>query len=151
MPRITAVRASQPVQSAEFVFSFDDTAVDSVTGTVKTFGSAFGDAIVFDAIPLPIGAVVVGGALNVEVAGVGPTAYTASVGQAGTPASLLAATTLIAAAGTRTPLTGLGIAHIGGANVRLTIASTVANATAGRFRLRLEFTIAGRACETLGV
>lgn len=148
MARITATRAAQPVQSAEFVFNFNDTALDSVSGVAKTFGSVFTDAIVFDAIPLPVGAVVVGGDLTVETAGVGPTAYTVAVGSAASAAGLLAATSLLAAG--RTALTGLGVAHIAGANLRLTIASSVANATAGKFRVRVEFVIENRACETIG-
>lgn len=150
MAVLKATRASQPVQSAEFVFNFNDTALDSVSGASKTFGSVFGDAIVFDAIPLPVGAVVVGGDLTVETQGVGPTAYTAAVGRSGAAAGLLAATDLKTAVGTRVALTGLGIAHLTGGNVRLTIASSVANATAGKFRLRVEFVTNDRACETIG-
>lgn len=145
MPKLIASRTAQYPLVAEFKFNFDDTAVDSVTGGLKTFGAAFGDAIVFDAIPLPLGAVISGGELIVDTPGVGPTAYTVAVGQAGTPASLLAATSLSVAG--RTPLTGLGSGHVSGANVRLTIASSVANATAGRFRLRVAYTIDGRSSE----
>lgn len=145
MAKLIASRTAQYPLIAEFKFNFDDTALDSVTGALKTFGAVFGDQIVFDGIPLPVGAVVVGGELIVDTAGVGPTAYTASVGQAGTPAGLLAATSLLAAG--RTALTGLGTGHVGGANVRLTIASTVANASAGKFRLRVAYTIDGRSNE----
>lgn len=138
-----ATRSAQWVKSADFVFSFNDTAKDSVSGALKTFGSVFGDAIVLDAINLPPGAVVIGGELIVEVAGVGPTVYTVAVGVAGTPAGLLAATSLLAAG--RTALTGLGLLANDGQNVRITIASTVANATAGKFRLRIEYVQDGAA------
>lgn len=74
-----ATRGAQPVMSAEFVFSFNDTMKDTA-GALKTFGSVFTDAGVFEVINLPQGAVVVGGELIVEEAGVGPTAYTAAVG-----------------------------------------------------------------------
>lgn len=136
-----ATRGAQKLMSTEFVFSFDDTMAD-VTGLVKTFGSVFTDAGTFEVINLPSGAVVVGGDLIVEAAGVGPTAYTASVGHSGSATALLAATDLKSAA--RTALTGLGLAFNDGKNVRITIASTVANASAGKFRLRLEYVIDGR-------
>ena len=145
MPRLIASRTAQYPLVAEFKFNFDDTAIDSVTGGLKTFGAAFGDAIVFDGIPLPVGAVITSGELIVDVAGVGPTAYTVAIGQVGTPASLLAATSLAVVG--RTALTGLGTGHVGGANVRLTIASSVANATAGRFRVRVGYTIDNRSSE----
>ena len=146
MPLIQATRGAQPVMSAEFAFSFNDTMRD-VNGVVKTFGSVFGDAGVFDAINLPLGAVVVGGELIVETAGVGPTAYTAAIGHSGSATAFLAATDLKATAGTRVALTGLGLQANDGKNVRLTIASTVANASAGKFRLRVNYTIDGRITE----
>ena len=150
MAVLKATRTARDSLSADFTFSFNDTALDSVTGLSKTFGSVFGDAIVFDAIPLPVGAVIVGGEVIVETAGVGPTVYTVAVGRAGTPAGLLAATDLKAVAGTRVALTGLGLGHTSGANVRLTVASTVANATAGKFRVRVAYVIDGRATEVIG-
>ncbi|PTT42796.1 hypothetical protein DBR23_02625 [Acidovorax sp. HMWF018] len=141
-----ATRGAQPVMSAEFDFSFNDTMKD-VNGVTKTFGSVYTDAGVFEVINLPLGAVVIGGDLIVEEQGVGPTAYTAAVGTSGSASAFLAATTLLSAAGTRVALTGLGLAATDGKNVRVTIASTVANATAGKFRLRLEYVIDGRVTE----
>ena len=146
MPLIQATRGAQPVMSAEAVFSFNDTMRD-VNGVVKTFGSVFGDAGVFEVINLPLGAVVVGGELIVETAGVGPTAYTVAVGHSGSAAAFLAATDLKAVAGTRVALTGLGLQANDGKNVRVTIASTVANASAGKFRLRVNYTTDGRITE----
>lgn len=141
-----ATRGAQPVMSTEFVFSFDDTMKD-VSGVTKTFGAVYTDAGVFEVINLPLGAVVIGGDLIVETQGAGPTAYTAAVGTSGSAAAFLAATSLLTSAGTRTALTGLGLGANDGKNVRVTIASTVANATAGKFRLRLEYVIDGRITE----
>ncbi len=141
-----ATRGAQPVMSTEFTFGFDDTMKD-VAGVTKTFGAAFADAGVFEVINLPLGAVVVGGELIVEAAGVGPTAYTVAVGHSGSAAAFLAATDLKAVAGTRVALTGLGLAAVDGKNVRVTIASTVANASAGKFRLRVNYTTDGRITE----
>ena len=140
-----ATRAAQKVMSTEFVFNYNDTAVDTVAGTSKSFGSTYTDAIVFDCINLPKGAIVVGGDLIVETQGVGPTAYTVALGIAGNTACYLAATSLLAAANTRTALLlTTALASTGGANVRMTIASTVANATAGKFRIRVEYVIQDR-------
>jgi hypothetical protein len=131
--------------SSEFIFSFNDTAADSVSGVVKTFGSVFGDLIVLDCIPLPPGAQVVGGDLVIETAGVGPTAYTVALGVAGSTAAYLAATSLLAAANTRTALLlTAALASNSGANVRMTINSTVANASAGKFRLTVQWKMDGR-------
>lgn len=149
MALLKAARTSQDVQAAEFVFNYNDTAVDSVAGgTAKTFGSVYTDAIVFDAINMPAGATIIGGELIVETAGVGPTAYTAALGVSGNTAALLAATSLLATGRTALLLTTPLLCNAG-ANVRLTIASTVANATAGKFRVRVMYTIDGRAEEVV--
>lgn len=139
-----ATRSAQKVMSTEFVVNFDDTMVD-VNGVTKTFGSVFGDAGTFEVINLPQGAVIIGGDLIVETQGAGPTVYTMSVGNSGSATAYLAATTLLSAG--RTALTGLGLGSNDGKNVRVTIASTVANATAGKFRVRVEYVIDGRAEE----
>ena len=141
MPLLKATRGAQKVMSAEFVVNFDDTMVD-VNGATKTFGSVFTDAGTFEAINLPQGAVIIGGDLIVETAGAGPTAYTMSVGNSGSATAYLAATTLLSTG--RTALTGLGLGSNDGKNLRVTIASTVANATAGKFRVRVEYVIDGR-------
>lgn len=148
MATLKKTRGAQYPLVAEFVFNFDDTAVDSVSGASKTFGAVFADDIVFDCIPLPVGAQVIGGDLIVETQGVGPTAYTAKVGVSGADACFLAASDLLAAANTRYALL-LTSEEAGntGKDVRLTISSTVANATAGKARLRVMYTIDGRVNE----
>lgn len=133
-----ATRGSQNVQSAQFTVNFNDTMLD-VNGVSKTFGSVFGDAGTFEVFKMPLGSVIVGGELIVETAGVGPTVYTMSVGTSASATNILAATSLLATG--RTALTGLGLLSNDGSNVRVTIASTVANATAGKFRVRIEYVI----------
>ena len=159
-----ASRTAQYPLVAEFAFNWNDWAVDTVDGTKKTFGSTpalsvdplesalngpVANTVVFDAIPLPPGAVVVGGELINETAFVGPTAVTLSVGIAGATASLVSAADLKAAAGTRTALllTSALQSNAAGNNVRLTFAYTVANATAGRARVRLMYTVDNRSNE----
>ncbi len=145
MAKLAATRTSQDVLCAEFIFNYNDTAKDSVSGTDKTFGSTFTDNIVFDAINLPSGCQILGGDLVIETAGAGPTAYTIAIGTAAAPAAYLAATSLSTAAGTRTALLLTApLGSVGGANVRVTVASTVANATAGKARITVMYKLDGR-------
>ena len=159
-----ASRTAQTPLIAEFTFAFNDWVVDSVDLTKKTLGSTVAlstdpaeagllgpvaNTIVFDCIPLPVGAVVSGGELIIETAYTGSTAATITLGIAGATTSLLGSTSIMAAANTRTALllTSALQSNASGNNVRATIAYTVANATAGKVRVRLEYTIDGRVSE----
>lgn len=149
MALLKATRGAQNPLVAEFVFNYNDTMKDTA-GVEKTFGSVYTDAGTFEVIPLPVGAVITGGEIIVETQGAGPTAYTASVGNSSSATAYLAATTLLSSSGTRTALTGLGLGSNDGKNVRITIASTVANATAGKVRVRVEYTVDNRQTEAIG-
>ena len=90
---------------------------------------------------------VVGGELIVETAFVGIGAgATIIVGIAGDTAALLASTDLdAAAAGSRTALLlTKPLVSNGGQNIRITTAGLTATATAGKVRLRVQYTIDGR-------
>lgn len=158
-----ASRTSQYPLYADFSFSFNEWAVDSVDGTKKTFGSAAansvdptepalnaGTGIVFDCIPMPVGAVITGGEVIVEQAFVGIGAgATLNLGIAGDTACYLAAFDLDAAvANARTPLLlTKALASQNGQNIRLTTAGLTATATAGKVRVRVQYTIDGRTSE----
>ena len=159
-----ASRTAQFPLVAEFNFQWNDWVIDSVDLTKKTLGSTIAlsadpnevgltgpvaNTITFDCIALPPGAVVTGGELIVETAYAGCTAATITLGIAGALTTLLGSTSLMATANTRTALLlTSALQHVaGGANVRATIAYTVANATAGRARVRLMYTIDGRSHE----
>ena len=158
-----ASRTAQGPLFADFTFSFNDWVVDAVDGTKKTFGSTVvnsidplesglnaGTAVVFDCIPLPVGAVVTGGELIVETAFVGiGVGATLVLGIAGNTACYLASYDLDAAvANARTPLLlTAALASNGGANVRMTTAGVTATATAGKVRVRVQYTIDGRVSE----
>lgn len=162
----TAPRSAQTILSSEFVFSYNDWAVDSVSGVKETFGSTVGGSVdptepglvaatgvVFDCLPMPAGAVVVGGAVTIETAfaGIGAAA-TLSLGIAGAPGAYIAGIDLDAAvAGTRVaiPLAASLVSN-GGQNVRLTTAGLVATATAGKVRIRIDYTIDGRGTDSTG-
>ena len=162
-----ATRGAQLPLVAEFNFAFNEFVVDSVSGVKETLGSTVANStdpgetgltgpaagnVVFDAIPLPIGAVVTGGEVIVETAYAGSTAATLSVGVAGATTALANAVDLKTAA--RTALTLSATSQLianDGKNIRLTLAYTVANATAGKVRVRLNFTIDGRQDQALGL
>lgn len=160
-----ATRSAQYPQVGDFNFNFSDWVVDSTDGAKKTFGSTVAasadpsevlltgpaaNTITFDAMLIPNGAVITGGEVIVETAYVGPTAATLSVGIAGSLTALANAVDLKTAG--RTALTLSNTSQLianGGANLRLTLAYTVANATAGKVRVRVSYTIDGRAQEVV--
>lgn len=144
MAKLIATRSAQWPLLAEFTFNFDDTMAD-INGVTKSFGSTYTDAIVATAINLPQGCVVVGGEVVVETAGVGPTAYTVSLGDSVSATRYANAVDLKTAARTALTLTGYRTSE----NVRLTIASTVANASAGKATVRVLYVMPGRANEVV--
>lgn len=144
MAKLLAARSAQYLMEAEFTFNFDDTFTD-VNGATKSFGSNFNDAIDAYVLNLPEGAVLVGGEVAVETAGAGPTAYTVSLGDSVSATRYANAVDLKTAARTALTLTGFRTAE----NLRLKIASTVANATAGKFTVRVFYVQPGRANEAV--
>jgi len=159
--KLQAARTAQYVLSANLDFNWNNWVVDSADGTKKTLGSTVANAtdpaesgltgpvantIVFDGIPMPPGAVIVGGDVIVETAYAGPTVATVSLGISGSTTSLLNAVDLKTAGRTALTLTSPLLANAG-QNLRATIAYTVANATAGKARLRVEYVVDNRASE----
>jgi hypothetical protein len=158
-----ASRTAQFPLFADFTFAFNEWAVDAVDGTKKTFGSLVagstdpaepgllaGTGIVMDVIPLPVGAVITGGEVIVEQAYVGIGAgATLILGVAGDTACYLAALDLDAAlVNARSPLLlTKSLASNNGQNMRMTIAGMAATATAGKVRVRVQYTIDGRQSE----
>lgn len=142
MAKIRTTRTSQYPLVASFTFNFDDTMVD-VTGVSKDFKTV--GSTVFEAIFLPVNAIIIGGEVVTETAATGSTAYNISVGDSGSATRYLGATDKTAAG--RTALVPTG--YVGtGENIRITVAPTVAAATAGKFTLRVEYVIRNRANET---
>lgn len=161
MSKLIAARTSQFLMEAEFTFNFSDYVVDKVDGAKKTLGSTaivadpysaestltgpVANTVVFDAINLPEGAVIVGGELVVDTAGVGPTAYQLKLGDSTSDTRYLAYTSLLSAARTALTLTGLRTTE----NLRATLNYTVANATAGKATIRVFYIQPGRANEAI--
>lgn len=161
MSKLFASRTAQYPLVAEFAFNWNNFVVDSVDQVKKTLGSTVAlstnpleagltgpvaNTITLDAIPLPPGAVITGGEVIVETAYAGSTAATVSLGIAGSLTTLANAVDLKTAARTALVLTSPLLAN-SGQNLRATIAYTVANATAGKARLRVMYTVDGRAQE----
>jgi hypothetical protein len=141
MAKLTKSRQAQYPLVQEYVFSFGDTAI-STTGAAIDFKSVATVATFL--FGLPSGAVVRGGDIIVETAYVGPTVATLSVGDSASATKYANAVNLLAAA--RTELT-IPAAVTGGLDVTGTVALTVAAATAGKVRVRIEYTIEGRGNE----
>lgn len=142
MPNLIATRGQQYPLVAEFTFNFDDTMVDTagVTKDFKTVGST-----VVDAINLPTGAIVTGGEVVTETAVTGATAYNVSVGDSGSATRYLSATNRVTAG--HTPLVPTG--YVGnGEQIRVTVAPTVADATAGKVTVRVQYIVRNRVNET---
>lgn len=167
MAKLIASRGAQNVLVQSFDFNWNNWVIDSVDGTKKTLGSTVAlstdpsesaltgpvaNTIVFDCMPMPYGAVIQGGEVIVETAYAGCTAATLSLGIAGATTGLVSATSIMAAANTRVALLlTTALQCNAGANIRATIAYTVANATAGKVRVRLLYTMDGRHSENTGV
>lgn len=165
--KLIANRTAQLLLAQEFVFQHNNWVIDSADGTKKTLGSTVAlstdpaesgltgpvaNTISFDCLPMPVGAVIVGGEVIVETAYAGATAATLSLGVGGGDLDKLTGDTTVdlkTAARTALGLTVPLIANAG-TNLRATIAYTVANATAGKVRVRVQYTIDGRAAENVG-
>ena len=142
MAKLNAARGGQYPITVEFTFDVANDTMKNVSGAddnFKTVGSH-----VFDAILLPTNAIVVGGEVVTETAVSGSTAYNVSVGDSGNATRYLGVTDKVTAARTALTLTGfVG----GGEQVRVTVAPTVAEATAGKITVRVSYIIRNRVNE----
>ena len=142
MAKLKASRGAQWPLVAEFTFNFDDTMVDTA-GVLKDFKTV--GSTVVDAINLPADAIVIGGEVVTETAVTGSTAYNVSVGDSGSATRYLSATDRVSAG--RTALVPTG--YVGtGEQIRVTVAPTVAAATAGKVTVRVQYVIRNRVTET---
>jgi hypothetical protein len=157
--KLFASRSAQTPLVAQLSFAFNNWVNDSVDLAAKTLGSTVAQStdpsqaglvgpvantVVFDAVPMPPGAVITGGEIIVETAYAGPTAATLSLGTAANTTALANAIDLKTTGRTALILTSPLVSN-DGSNLRMTFAYTVANATAGRVRIRVMYTIDGRA------
>lgn len=142
MAQKLATRGGQYPITAEFTFNVVNDTMKNVNGIDDNFKGVGNHA--FDAILLPINAIVVGGEVVTETAVSGSTAYNVSVGDSGSATRYLGATDKVAAGCTALVPTGfVG----GGEQIRVTVSPTVANATAGRITVRVSYIIRNRVNE----
>lgn len=156
-------RSAQWPLVAEFVFNFNDWVVDSVDGVKKTFGSTVANSadpaepnltaatgLVFDCIHMPRGAYITDAEVLVETAFVGiSAAATLSLGKAGATTAIVNAADLDAAtAGSKLTVAAFNpVLCNSGESLRLTTSGLTATATAGKVRVRVQYTIDGKANE----
>ena len=142
MAQKLATRGGQYPITAEFTFDVANDTMKNTSGVDDTFKVV--GSHVFDAILLPTNAIVVGGEVVTETAVSGSTAYNVSVGDSGSATRYLGATDKVAAG--RTALVPTGFVG-GGEQVRVTVAPTVADATAGKITVRVSYIIRNRVNE----
>lgn len=142
MAQKLATRGGQYPITAEFTFDVANDTMKNASGVDDNFKVVGSHA--FDAILLPTNAIVVGGEVVTETAVSGSTAYNVKVGDSVNDARYLASTDRVAAG--RTALTVTGFVG-GGEQVRVTVAPTVADATAGKITVRVSYIIRNRVNE----
>ena len=158
MAKILATRDAQRTLVSEFVFNYNDTMLNT-SGVEKTFGSVYTDAGTFEIIKLPPGALISHGEVVVLTTGAVTSGnYTIAVGNSSTGDLYLAAITLVATAGTKYPFTmntasgtDTAVSAIGGQaglDVRMTYVNSAANATTGKWAVRVYWTLEGKVNET---
>jgi hypothetical protein len=141
MAKLIPERTAQYPLVQEFTFNFNDT-MDNTTGVSDGFSTVASH--VFDVMPLPTNATVIGGEVVTETAITGSTAYNISVGDSASATRYLGATDRVAAG--RTALVPTG--YVSDAlPIRLTVAPTVAAATAGKVTLRVMYVVRDRGSE----
>ena len=160
MAALRTARGAQWPLISDFVFDVSTavadtmpTVVGNVIGGATPAYNAVGVSIgavasqIFEVSNLPVGAVVIGGEVLVDTAVVGPTASTISVGDSGNATRYLGATSILAAGRTALVPTGYRAGSAAGKNIRITVANTVAIATAGKVAVRVLYAVPGRISE----
>ncbi len=142
MTTLLATRSSQSVQSAKFTWNFNDDMLNTA-GVSKNFGSS-DLAVVVDAIRMPVGAIVVGGALVVETA-FDTAGYDVLIGDSVDTDRYFASADVKAVS--RTALVPTGYRSIGNA-IRITIASDDV-CTTGKATLTVDFIMDAGADEVI--
>lgn len=142
MAKLIATRGMQYPLFAEFTFNFNDTMTD-IAGVLKDFLTV--GSTVVDVINLPVNAVITSGSVTTETAVTGATAYNVSVGDSASTTRYLGVTNRVTAG--LTALVPTGYVSLG-EQIRITVTPTVADATAGKVTVRIEYIIRNRVNET---
>lgn len=140
MATLKKTRTAQYPLMAEFTFNIADVMLNT-SGASTAFKATDG---VFDVIPLPPNAVLVGGDVTVETASNDTGTATIAVGDSGSATRYLGATSIKATG--RTALVPTGYRGTG-EDLRITLANASGDATAGTVTVRALYTVTGRANE----
>lgn len=141
MAKLLQTRGAQYVKQAEYVFNFDDTAVNT-GGTTLDFGKLNLAATSVEIIDLPVDATVVGGSVTTETAFDAAT-YNITLGDAAVANRYLALVDRKGVGASALTVTGF---RTDGSPVRLTF--TAADAcTAGKMTVRLQYVVGGQVNE----
>lgn len=143
MAQKLATRGGQYPITSEFTFDVANDTMKNTSGVDDNFKVV--GSHVFDTILLPNNATVVSGEVVTETAVSGSTAYNVSVGDSGSATRYLGVTDKVAAG--RTAMVPTGFVG-GGEQIRVTVAPTVADATAGKITVRVTYVIRNRMNET---
>lgn len=143
MATLTKAASAQYPLTASFNFTVAD-AMLNTSGALTNFKAT--GSPVFEIIPLPYGAMVVGGELVVITADDDSGTSTVTVGDSGSANRYLGATTLKSAARTALVPTGFVNTTTG---IRITVANQNGDAANGSFQINVSFIIGSRATETL--
>lgn len=143
MSLLKASRTAQWPLVAEFTWNFSDTMVNSAGNTVDFGSSNLGGAAgIFEMIPLPPNAIVVGGDIIIETA-FDTAGYDITVGDSASANRYLASTDLKALS--RTALVPTGYRSLG-ENLRVAFSSDDV-CTTGKATIRVHYVISGRSTE----
>lgn len=141
LPTFQAADAAQEVKAVIAEFSVGDTLKDS-TGAVTSVNDKGTTSTTYPVARLPKGAQVVGGFVQTPSAITGPTEFDVSLGTTVGGAQLLAATDHVTAKATAL-ITAVTVPDTG--VIYVTIAPTVAAATAGKVRVVIQYVVGDNA------
>jgi hypothetical protein len=162
MAKIIASRTAQYLLTAEYVLNYTDWCIDAATGTKKTLGSTVAlssdpseaslasgknGVVTIPMFSMPQGAVVVGGAIDIKTAFVGPTA-TLSIGKSGATTAFVSGLDVAATTNSAfTVTTTVPFTSEDGTNLIGTLTLSNADATAGKVYVYIQYYIVGRGNE----
>lgn len=132
----------QYVLAAEVTVNLGTDSAVNANGTVVPFNAAGSN--VFDLIPMPPNATIIGGEVSVDVPSNDAGTATVTVGDSGAAARYLAATSTKTVA--RVPLVPTGYRGVG-EDLLIAIADATGGGTQGVITVRVQYTVAGRANE----
>jgi hypothetical protein len=141
MSLLIAARTVQDPLVAEFAFNFNDTMVPVAGGVAVDFGESNTSATTVMVIPLPPGSTVTGGSIDTAEGWTGTLAV--DVGYASDTTKYGSA---LAAGGLGSvPIVPDGSLNETGENIQIVF--TAAASTVGKATVRVQYSVAGRACE----